>query len=250
MADHEPSSIDSGTKNWEIPTTFPNAEKNHDLKILFREGERMEQIINNELSKKNQPLVARGSHTWLLGYLSFLIKPGRGLQKGDLNGLKILDIGGGGYNPSETIFGPDLSRSLAFFGADVTLVDPKSKKVDFTDEELERVTVRASTLQSYLADPQKQPANILVTSAFFGSEEGLRKDRSYIVGLLSRMATLAPVQIHAIQTGDMLPGDFVSTPEIEKMGLVVKNNLNTTSQHPMGMNPNLTVNFLVIDNRK
>jgi len=69
------------------------------------------------------------------------------LKPGDLRGLKIVDIGGGGYTESPS-FGPDLARALAYLGAEVTLVDPVAKMEDFTNDNYEYGKVSAASMSA------------------------------------------------------------------------------------------------------
>ena len=200
----------------------------------------------------------------MLGYLDRLMKAGgqEHLDLGGLRGLRILDVGGGSYVPGRPSFGPDLVRSLAYLGAEVTIVDPEAKGEDFIDDQYQfgRVNVASMTASDFLklvggrSEDAKKPYDLVVSSAFFGAPSNIENaGLEKWIQLVSSLKLLADVQIHGIQLSDNLMLDKkLSDVDVGELisrdvgGVVYNCDVSRSSPD----DPNLpSVDFLIIDNR-
>ncbi|MFH1292489.1 MAG: hypothetical protein ABIH87_04830 [bacterium] len=216
----------------ELPRKFPDVPNSLRLRSDFISIiDAYKQEFPQE-SEKMRP----GSWRMLLGYLSTYIGGDNGLQKGDLEGFKIADIGGGTYGGNS--YGPNLSKVLNFLGSDVSLVDPRADEKDFADSEQVRL-IREYV--EYYADKQgaKDEFDLAVSCAVLGSPGmGQNKVKQYI----DKIAKLSPLQIHYIQFEE------IKTDRLEEIVQQIPGARIITSKSTM--DNEVVFNLLIVDKRK
>lgn len=179
------------------PATLP-LESKKDLISMYSTANRLAVQLHEEgLNIHDLP----GTWKAALGYVNRLFG---GLKPGALKDLHFVDVGGGSYGGSGS-FGPDLSKVLDRFGAEVTLVDPGAQISDFSAEQLQRLEVVSTTVEQYAKNSGKSKADVVLSTTFFGSPDmsvGTEDQALQAIQLLREMSKVSDIQIHTINNLD------------------------------------------------